>query len=78
MVVKASLFLAEPSSSPSRTKLGQANQEDFPRSHLWTEYSAIDRRRSEKAAKLVSGKTLRAIPDFSKAKRVLSLDAIFF
>ena len=31
---------------------------------------------SEKAAKLVSGKTLRAIPDFSKAKRVLSLDAI--
>ena len=73
---KGLVFLAEPSTSPSRAKLVAQIKETFPEA-TWTEYSAIDQSASEKAAKAVSGKSLRAIPNFSEAKRVLSLDADF-
>ena len=73
---KGLVFLAEPSTSPSRAKLVAQIKESFPEA-TWAEYAAIDQSTSEKTAKLVSGKSLRSIPDFSKAKRVLSLDADF-
>ncbi|MGB0334565.1 MAG: TAT-variant-translocated molybdopterin oxidoreductase [Opitutales bacterium] len=70
------VFLAEPSTSPSRAALAAKIKQTFPKA-VWSEFSAIDRSNSEKAAKVVYGKTLRSIPDFGKAKRVLSLDADF-
>ncbi len=70
------VFLAEPSTSPSRASLVNTIKERFPKA-LWAEYAAIDKTNSEKAAKIVFGKTLRSIPDFSNAKRVLALDADF-
>jgi len=70
------VFLAEPSTSPSRAKLVAQIKETFPAA-TWAEYTAIDQSTSERAAKAVFGKTLRSIPDFSKAKRVLALDADF-
>jgi len=73
---KGLVFLAEPSTSPSRAKLVAQIKETFPAA-TWAEYTAIDQSTSEQAAKAVFGKSLRSIPDFSKAKRVLSLDADF-
>ncbi|MGJ8649803.1 MAG: TAT-variant-translocated molybdopterin oxidoreductase [Opitutaceae bacterium] len=73
---KGLVFLAEPSTSPSRAALVAQIKKAFPAA-TWTEYTPIDQSTSEQAAKAVFGKTLRALPDFSKAKRVLSLDADF-
>lgn len=73
---KGLVFLAEPSTSPSRAALVAQIKETFPEA-TWTEYTPIDQSTSEQAAKAVFGKSLRSIPDFSKAKRVLSLDADF-
>ncbi|MDP4694722.1 MAG: TAT-variant-translocated molybdopterin oxidoreductase, partial [Opitutales bacterium] len=73
---KGLVFLAEPSTSPSRAALVTQIKKAFPAA-TWTEYTPIDQSTSEQAAKAVFGKTLRALPDFSKAKRVLSLDADF-
>ena len=70
------VFLAEPSTSPSRAALVAKIKETFPEA-VWSEFAAIDRSNSEKTAKAVFGKTLRSIPDFGKAKRVLSLDSDF-
>ena len=70
------VFLAEPSTSPSRSVLIDSIKEIFPKA-VWAEYTAISKTNSEKAARAVYGKSLRLIPDFSKAKRVLSLDADF-
>ncbi len=73
---KGLVFLAEPSTSPSRAKLVAQIKKAFPEA-TWSEYSAIDQSTSERAAKAVFGKSLRSIPDFTKAKRVLALDADF-
>ncbi|HBR93203.1 MAG TPA: hydrogenase [Opitutae bacterium] len=73
---KGLVFLAEPSTSPSRAALVAQIKKKFPQA-TWTEYTAIDQSTSEQAAKAVFGKTLRSIPEFDKAKRVLSLDADF-
>jgi len=73
---KGLVFLAEPSTSPSRAKLVKQIKKTFPEA-TWTEYSPIDQTNSEQAAKAVFGQSLRAIPQFSKAKRVLALDADF-
>ncbi|TVP77790.1 MAG: 4Fe-4S dicluster domain-containing protein [Puniceicoccaceae bacterium] len=70
------VFLAEPSTSPSRARLVALIKETFPEA-TWAEYTAIDQSTSERAAKAVFGKTLRTLPDFSQAKRVLALDADF-
>ena len=70
------LFLAEPSSSPSRLKLVKKIKKTFPKA-LWTEYSAIDSTGSERAAEDLLGKSLRSIPHFDKAKCILSLDCDF-
>ena len=70
------LFLAEPSSSPSRLKLVNKIKKSFPKA-VWTEYSAVDSTGSERVAQSLLGKSLRSIPHFEKAKRVLSLDCDF-
>ena len=70
------VFLAEPSTSPSRAKLVAQIKEVFPEA-TWTEYTAIDQSTSEQAAKAVFGQSLRSLPDLSQAKRVLALDADF-
>lgn len=73
---KGLVFLAEPGTSPSRAKLVAQIKKAFPAA-TWAEYTAIDQSTSEQAAKAVFGQSLRSIPDFSKAKRVLALDADF-
>ncbi len=70
------VFLAEPSTSPSRAALVQEIKKAFPKA-TWTEYAPVDLSTSEQAAQAVFGKTLRSLPQFAKAKRVLSLDADF-
>ena len=70
------LFLAEPSSSPSRLKLVKQIKQTFPKA-VWTEYSAVDSTASERVAQDLLGKSLRSLPHFDKAKRVLSLDCDF-
>lgn len=70
------LFLAEPSTSPSRARLVESLKAKLPAA-VWTEYTPVDKSTSEKAAARVFGRSLRVLPDFSSAKRVLSLDADF-
>jgi molybdopterin-containing oxidoreductase family iron-sulfur binding subunit len=70
------LFIAEPSSSPSRARFVAAIREKFPAA-TWTEYAPINPSASEAAAAKVFGKPLRAVNRFEKAKRVLSLDSDF-
>lgn len=70
------LFLAEPSTSPSRAALVAQIKQTFPAA-TWTEYTPIDRSTSEQAALAVFGQSLRALPQFNEAKRVVSLDADF-
>ena len=70
------VFLAEPSTSPSRVALVKKIKETFPKA-VWAENTAIDQTTSEQAAQDVFGKPLRALPEFSKAKRILALDADF-
>jgi molybdopterin-containing oxidoreductase family iron-sulfur binding subunit len=73
---KGLVFLAEPSTSPSRAALVAQIKEAFPEA-TWTEHTAIDLSTSEQAATAVFGKAVRTLPEFSKAKRVLSVDADF-
>ena len=73
---KGLVFLAEPSTSPSRAALVEQVKKVFPEA-LWAEYTAIDQRASERAAQAIFGKSLRVLPEFAKAKRVLALDADF-
>ncbi len=69
-------FLAESSTSPSRAGLVAQLKKAFPKA-TWAEYNPVDESTAEQAAIDFLGKPLRAIPDFSKAKRVLSLDNDF-
>lgn len=73
---KSLVFLAESSASPSRAALVKQIKKAFPQA-LWAEYAAIDQRTSEQAAQAVFGKPLRSLPELSKAKRILALDADF-
>lgn len=70
------VFLAEPSASPSRAALVKKIKQAFPKA-TWAEYTPIDETASEQAAAAVYGKPLRSLPDYAKAKRVLSIDADF-
>jgi molybdopterin-containing oxidoreductase family iron-sulfur binding subunit len=70
------VFLAEPSTSPSRAKLVKQIKQAFPKA-TWAENTAIDQSTSEQAAQAVFGQSLRSLPEFTKAKRVLALDAEF-
>ncbi|MBH55351.1 MAG: hydrogenase [Opitutaceae bacterium] len=69
-------FLAE--GIPSVTRSTQLDQlkAKFPNA-IWAEYDALDNTNPEKAASSVFEKSVRPIYDFSKAERVLSLEADF-
>lgn len=69
-------FLAE--GIPSVTRRAQLKQlkKKFPKA-IWAEYDAIDTSNPDMAAAAVLGKSVRAVYDFSKAERVLSLEADF-
>lgn len=69
-------FLAE--GTPSVTRQAQLKQlkAKLPNA-VWAEYDAIDTSNFEKAAAQVLGKSVRALHDYSKAERVLSLEADF-
>ena len=69
-------ILAEPSTSPSREALKKAFQSRYPEA-TWTEYSPSQFYNAQKAAQSVYGKSLKGSIDFSKAKRILSIDADF-
>ena len=69
-------ILAEPSSSPSREALKMAFHNRYPEA-TWTEYTPSQFLNAQKAAQSVYGKSLKGIIDFSKAKRILSVDADF-
>jgi molybdopterin-containing oxidoreductase family iron-sulfur binding subunit len=63
-------FLARPSTSPTRARLVAAVQAALPKAR-WIEYTPVAQRRAEAAL------GVRALPDFAKARRILSLDADF-
>ena len=63
-------FLARPSTSPTRARLVAAVQAALPKAR-WVEYTPVAQRGSEAAL------GVRALPDFAKARRILSLDADF-
>ncbi len=73
---KGLVCVAEPSTSPSRLALVQQLKQAFPQA-TWTEYAPIDLRSSEQAAQAVFGRSLRGLPEFSQAQRILALDADF-
>ena len=73
---KGLVFLAEPSTSPSRLALVAEIKRTFPKA-TWTEYAPLTSNNSESAAEAVFGKPLRAQPNFKEADRILSLDADF-
>ncbi|MCB1122393.1 MAG: TAT-variant-translocated molybdopterin oxidoreductase, partial [Verrucomicrobiae bacterium] len=69
-------FLAE--GIPSVTRSAQIEQlrKKLPKA-IWAEYDAVDPSNPDKAAAAVMGKPVRAIYDFTKADRILSLEADF-
>jgi MoCo/4Fe-4S cofactor protein with predicted Tat translocation signal len=69
-------FLAE--GIPSLTRAAQLKQlkAKLPKA-IWAEYDAIDTSNPDKAAAIAFGESVRAVYDFSKADRVLSLEADF-
>ena len=69
-------FLAESQPSVTRAAQREQLQAKFPKA-TWSEYDAIDTSNPDKAFRKIYGKPVRAIYDFSKAKRVLSLEADF-
>ncbi len=70
------VFLAEPSTSPSRARLAEAIQAKFPLA-LWAEYSPVDHDAPVRGIERVTGKRLRPLPQMEKAKRILAIDADF-
>ena len=69
-------ILARPSSSPSRSALKKALLESYPEA-TWSEYSPSQFFNSSIAAKALYGRSLKSSVDFSKANRILSIDADF-
>ncbi len=63
-------FLARPSTSPTRARLVAAVQAALPKAR-WIEYTPVSQRRAEAAL------GVRVLPDYAKARRILSLDADF-
>ena len=63
-------FLARPSTSPTRARLVAAVQAALPKAR-WIEYTPVAQRRAEASL------GVRVLPDYAKARRILSLDADF-
>ncbi|MEM9157758.1 MAG: TAT-variant-translocated molybdopterin oxidoreductase, partial [Verrucomicrobiota bacterium] len=73
---KGIAYLTEASNSPTRQRLKSAFQEAYPEAN-WVEYDAAGSKSPAKAAEIVAGKGLEPRYDFSKAKRVLSVEGDF-
>ncbi|MBZ0254536.1 TAT-variant-translocated molybdopterin oxidoreductase, partial [bacterium] len=69
-------FLSEATASPTFTRLRKAVREQFPQSK-WFEYEAIDDDNEREGTTAVFNQPYRPIPDFKKAKVILSLDNDF-
>ncbi len=69
-------FLAEESSSPTRARLVAALRARFPRA-IWAEYEPVADDVSIEAARTAFGEDVRPLYRFSRAKRVVSIDADF-
>ena len=63
-------FVVRPSSSPTRRRLVQAVRAALPKAR-WIEYTPVRQDRAEAAL------GARALPDYSKARRILSIDSDF-
>ncbi len=70
-------FLADESASPTRTRLIGQLKKKFPRA-IWAEYEAIQDEPPVAAAQAAFGQSVKPIYRFSKAKRIVSIDADFF
>ena len=69
-------FLAESSTSPSRSRLQKAIARKFPKSQ-WFTFDAIDSAIHQKAASKAFGRSVKPEFRFDKAKVILSLDCDF-
>jgi len=69
-------FLAEESSSPTRARMVAALRARFPRA-IWAEYEPVSDDASSEAARTAFGEDVRPLYRFSRAKRVVSIDADF-
>lgn len=69
-------FLAERSTSPTRQRLVQQLQVEFP-DLFWSEYEPISFDGAERAHQMLTGKRLRPHFKIANAKRILSLDSDF-
>lgn len=69
-------FLADESSSPTRARLVRALRAKFPRA-IWSEYEPVTDELPVSAAQAAFGQPVKPVYDFSKAKRIVSIDADF-
>lgn len=69
-------FLAAPSTSPTRARLVASLKKRLPQA-VWAEYEPVDEAGADRAVSKLAGKSLRIRTDYSKAKRILSLDRDF-
>ena len=69
-------FLADESSSPTRARLVAKLRKQFP-SAIWAEYEPIQDEAPVSAAAAVYGRNVKPLYHFSKAKRIVSIDADF-
>ncbi len=69
-------FLADESSSPTRARLVRSLRAKFPRA-IWAEYEPIADEPPVAAAQAAFGSAVKPVYHFSKAKRVISIDADF-
>lgn len=69
-------FLAEESSSPTRRRLVGLLASTFPRA-VWSEYEPVADEPPVAAAQTAFGAAVKPLYDFSKAKRIVSVDADF-
>ena len=69
-------FLAESSSSDTRSRLVQQLKTKFPQA-IWAEHDAIDQTNASKAASALLGSPVRVLHRLEKAKRILTLDSDF-
>jgi len=73
---KGLVFLAQPSTSPTRAKLVKQLKEAYPEV-VWAEYEPVDTSAPIRALNKVVGKPVRPFYQLDKAKRVLALDSDF-
>ncbi|MGE9295264.1 MAG: TAT-variant-translocated molybdopterin oxidoreductase [Puniceicoccales bacterium] len=70
------VFLAQPSTSPTRKRLVTSLKKQFPQA-TWAEYEPVDEGAPVRALEKVNGKPLRPLYQLDKAQRVLAIDSDF-